>query len=94
MHPMHPTPPPLCLFSSRHLLALRLLIPSRACVSCVCACACAAAGGELTVSDLIAGLGDSRSKLGAARKVLEKKAAPVAAPLPGPILQRQERKAG
>ena len=59
--------------------------------------AAAAAGGELTVSDLIAGLGDSRAKLGAARKVLEKldkKAAPVAAPLPGPIRQRQERKAG
>ena len=55
---------------------------------------CAAAGGELTVSDLIAGLGDSRGKLGAARTVLEKKAAPVAAPLPGPIRQRQERKAG
>ncbi|KAL4441441.1 hypothetical protein ABPG77_001945 [Micractinium sp. CCAP 211/92] len=56
-----------------------------------------AAGGELTVADLIAGLGESKSKLGAARKALEKlekKAAPVAAPLPGPIRQRQERKAG
>lgn len=55
------------------------------------------AGGELTVSDLIAGLGDGKGKLGAARKALErleKKAAPVAAPLPGPIQQRQERKAG
>lgn len=59
--------------------------------------ALAAAGGELTVSDLIAGLGDGKGKLGAARKALErleKKAAPVAAPLPGPIQQRQERKAG
>lgn len=58
---------------------------------------CAAAAGELTVGDLIAGLGDSKAKLGAARKALErleKKAAPVAAPLPGPIRQRQERKAG
>ena len=64
---------------------------------CACACVCAAAGVELTVSDLIAGLGDSRGKLGAARKVLEKlekKAAPVAAPLPGPLRHRQERKAG
>lgn len=51
----------------------------------------------MTVADLIAGLGDSKSKLGAARKALErleKKATPVAAPLPGPIRQRQERKAG
>ncbi|PRW50835.1 U3 small nucleolar RNA-associated 14-like protein A [Chlorella sorokiniana] len=57
----------------------------------------AATGGELTVADLIAGLGDSKAKLGAARKTLErleKKAAPVSAPLPGPIRQRQERKAG
>ncbi len=54
-------------------------------------------GGELTLTDLIAGLGDSKTKLGAARKALErleKKAAPVSAPLPGPIRQRQERKAG
>eukprot|EP00887_Chlorella_sp_A99_P001155 scaffold14.g1155.t1 len=57
----------------------------------------AAADGELTVADLIAGLGDGKAKLGAARKVLErmeKKAAPVAAPLPGPIRARQERRAG
>lgn len=49
------------------------------------------------MGDLIAGLGDSKAKLGAARKALErleKKSAPVAAPLPGPIQQRQERKAG
>lgn len=49
------------------------------------------------MADLIAGLGEGRSKLGAARKVLErleKKAAPVAAPLPGPIRARQERRAG
>lgn len=49
------------------------------------------------MADLIAGLGDSKAKLGAVRKTLErleKKAAPVAAPLPGPIKQRQERKAG
>lgn len=54
-------------------------------------------GGELTIADLIGGLGDSKSKLGAARKTLErleKKTAPVSAPLPGPIRQRQERKAG
>lgn len=51
----------------------------------------------MTLADLIAGLGDSRAQLGAARKTLEKlekKAAPVAAPLPGPIRDRQERKAG
>lgn len=49
------------------------------------------------MGDLIAGLGDSKGKLGAARKALErleKKGQPVAAPLPGPIKQRQERKAG
>ncbi|KAG7667273.1 hypothetical protein Ndes2526B_g04225 [Nannochloris sp. 'desiccata'] len=57
----------------------------------------AGAGGELTLADLIAGLGDNRAKLGSARKTLErleKKTAPVAAPLPGPIRDRQERKAG
>ncbi|KAK9806336.1 hypothetical protein WJX72_010623 [[Myrmecia] bisecta] len=56
-----------------------------------------AAAGELTIADLVGGLGDSKRKLGAARKTLEKldkKAEPVAAPLPGPIRQRQERKAG
>lgn len=54
-------------------------------------------GGDLTLTDLISGLGDSKSKLGAARKALErleKRATPVSAPLPGPIRQRQERKAG
>jgi hypothetical protein len=49
------------------------------------------------MADLIQGLGDSKGKLGAARKALERlerRTAPVAAPLPGPIKQRQERKAG
>lgn len=58
---------------------------------------CTGGKGELTLTDLIAGLGDSKAKLGAARKTLErleKKAAPVAAPLPGPIRERQTRKAG
>ena len=53
-------------------------------------------GEKLSVMDLIDSLGSSRSKLGAARKSLErlsKKAAPVEAPLPGPIRERQERKA-
>lgn len=48
------------------------------------------------MEDLIAGLGENRSKLGAARKSLEKlskKASPLDAPLPGPIQERQERKA-
>lgn len=50
------------------------------------------------MEDLIAGLGtEGRSKLGAARKLLERlerRSAPVPAPLPGPIQARQERKAG
>lgn len=53
-------------------------------------------GGEISVEDLIAGLGENRSKLGAARKSLEKlskKVSPLDAPLPGPIQERQERKA-
>jgi U3 small nucleolar RNA-associated protein 14 len=53
-------------------------------------------GVELSVEDLLAGLGEHRSKLGAARKSLEKlskKVSPLDAPLPGPIQERQERKA-
>lgn len=49
------------------------------------------------MTDLIAGLGDGSTKLGAARRELERlerRAAPVAAPLPGPIRARQERRAG
>lgn len=52
--------------------------------------------GDLKLSDMMAGLGESRKKLGSARKALErleKHGAPVAAPLPGPIKQRQQRKA-
>jgi len=54
-------------------------------------------GNQLTLADLISGLGEGSTKLGPARKTLErleKKAAPISAPLPGPIRQRQERKAG
>ena len=43
------------------------------------------------------GLGDAKSKLGPARKALMKmvrQAEPLPAPLPGPIRERQERKAG
>ena len=43
------------------------------------------------------GLGDAKSKLGPARKALmkmAKQAEPLATPLPGPIRERQERKAG
>lgn len=53
-------------------------------------------GETLSVDDLIAGLGDARAKLGPARKSLEKmskRSAPLQAPLPGPIQERQERKA-
>eukprot|EP00890_Picochlorum_soloecismus_P006277 jgi/Picsp_1/6650/NSC_03993-R1_protein len=53
-------------------------------------------GESLSVDDLIAGLGGARAKLGPARKSLEKMAkrsAPLQAPLPGPIQERQERKA-
>ena len=48
------------------------------------------------MEDLLAGLGENQSKLGAARKSLEKlskKISPLDAPLPGPIQERQERKA-
>lgn len=52
---------------------------------------------QLTVDDLIAGLGQSKDKLGASRKLLEKlgsKATPVSAPLPRLIKERSERKGG
>ena len=52
--------------------------------------------GELRLSDMVAGLGDSRRKLGAARKALERlerRGAPVSAPLPTPVAQRLQRKA-
>ncbi|MEW5305610.1 MAG: hypothetical protein WDW36_008141 [Sanguina aurantia] len=55
---------------------------------------------ELTIDALMRGLGKSRRKLGPARKLLEKMAvgkggtAPVAAPLPRAVRERQERKAG
>lgn len=60
---------------------------------------CSAGGegqGELQLSDLIKGLGESRKKLGAARKTLERlerRGSAVAAPLPGNVQARQERKA-
>lgn len=53
--------------------------------------------GELSIADLLRGLGDAKSKMGPARKALQKLArqeGPLAAPLPGPIRERQERKAG
>ena len=53
--------------------------------------------GELSIADLMKGLGDAKSKLGPARKALmkmAKQAEPLATPLPGPIRERQERKAG
>lgn len=43
------------------------------------------------------GLGDAKTKLGPARKALLKmarEAEPISAPLPGPVRERQERKAG
>ena len=53
--------------------------------------------GELSISDLMKGLGDAKAKMGPARKALmkmAKQAEPLATPLPGPIRERQERKAG
>lgn len=53
--------------------------------------------GELSIADLLKGLGDAKSKMGPARKALQKLAQQegrLAAPLPGPIRERQERKAG
>ncbi len=53
--------------------------------------------GELSIADLMKGLGDAKSKMGPARKALlkmAKQAEPLTAPLPGPIRERQERKAG
>ena len=51
---------------------------------------------ELRLSAMVAGLGDSRRKLGTARKALERlerRGVPVAAPLPTPVAQRLQRKA-
>ena len=53
--------------------------------------------GELSLADLLAGLGPQSGKLSKAHKQLTqlaKKAQPVAAPLPGPIKARKERQAG
>lgn len=53
--------------------------------------------GELSIADLMRGLGDAKTKLGPARKALLKmarEAEPISAPLPGPVRERQERKAG
>ncbi|KFM25617.1 U3 small nucleolar RNA-associated protein 14 [Auxenochlorella protothecoides] len=53
--------------------------------------------GDLSVSDLLQGLGNAQTKLGKARKTLlrmEAKESAVAPPLPGLIRQRLERKAG
>ena len=53
--------------------------------------------GELSIADMMKGLGDAKSKLSPARKALTKmakQAEPLATPLPGPIWERQERKAG
>ena len=52
--------------------------------------------GDLKLSEMLAGLGESRKKLGSARKALERleqRGTPVAAPLPGPIKERAQRKA-
>ena len=57
----------------------------------------AGAEGQLSIADLVRGLGDQRARLGPARKTLERlarKAEPVAPPLPGPVQRRQERRAG
>lgn len=58
---------------------------------------CLHPAGGLSIADLMKGLGDAKSKLGPARKALmkmAKQAEPLTAPLPGPIRERQERKAG
>ena len=58
---------------------------------------CLECTGELSIADLMKGLGEAKSKMGPARKALmkmAKQAAPLATPLPGPIRERQERKAG
>jgi hypothetical protein len=66
------------------------------------------AGGQLRLTDLLAGLSSSNGGLPAAaaaaaglkggtKKLLEKldrRSAPVAAPLPRPVAERQDRKAG
>ena len=56
-----------------------------------------AGGGELRISDLIAGLGPEARRLGAARRTLEKldkQTNPVQPPLPGPVRRRKQRQAG
>ena len=56
-----------------------------------------AGGGELRISDLIAGLGPEARRLGAARRTLEKldkQTKPVQPPLPGPVRRRKQRQAG
>lgn len=52
---------------------------------------------ELSVSDLLAGLGSNKGSTGAARKALERmhrRAVPESAPLPKPVRERAARKAG
>ncbi len=59
--------------------------------------AVAGEGGAIRLSDMLEGLGDARASLGASRKLIERldrKAAPVDAPLPRSIRERVERKAG
>ena len=53
--------------------------------------------GELSVEDLISGLGEDKAKLASARKHLDRltrHAEVVAPPLPTPIRERKERQAG
>ena len=59
--------------------------------------AAAGEGGALRIADLVGALGKDRAKLGAARKLLErldKRAEPVAPPLPSQVRARKERQAG
>ncbi len=58
--------PAVLLPCSTQLCACIASLPD---VACPTSSAYYPAGGELTVADLIAGLGDSKAKLGAARKV-------------------------
>ena len=54
-------------------------------------------GGELTIADLLAGLGERAGKMSKAEKQLAKLAKdskPVDAPLPGPIKARKQRQVG
>jgi hypothetical protein len=57
----------------------------------------AGAGAELRLADLMAGLGEEKGRLGANRRLLqrlERRGAPVEAPLPRAVRERQERRAG